>query len=239
MTREKSRKRLPPYVSYRTFRSFIDGLQQRIPARIDRSYWNEMLSGSTGTQLMAALRFLGLIDNDAKPTNRLRSLAAAKNEQRAEILRETTSDAYSFALQGSLDLQNATYAQLNEAFHDTFRLAHDVNRKCIKFFVSLAADAGIPLSPFMTKRFRVASAVVGNATTKNITKRTRRKINENTVIPSKLEQVPEDMLWNRMLLDKFPSYDPNWGDEIQLKWFIAYDELLKRYSDKSQNGHTP
>ncbi|MBI2287869.1 MAG: hypothetical protein HYU83_02625, partial [Chloroflexi bacterium] len=115
-------------------------------------------------------------------------------------------------------------------------LTHDVNRKCIKFFISLAADAGLTLSPFMTKRFRVANTSTGSAATKNVPKRTRRKMNGNTVIPSKLEQIPENMSWNRMLLDKFPSYDPNWSEEIQLKWFAAYDELLKRYSDKPQNG---
>ena len=58
MTSEKGRKHLPPYVSYRTFYNFIERLQQHMPSRIDRSYWGELLSGSNGTQLMAALRFL-------------------------------------------------------------------------------------------------------------------------------------------------------------------------------------
>ena len=67
MTIEKGRKHLPPYVSYRTFHNFIERLQQHMPSRIDRCYWGELLSGSNGTQLMAALRFLNLIDVNGKP----------------------------------------------------------------------------------------------------------------------------------------------------------------------------
>ncbi len=63
-------------------------LQQQIPARIDRSYWGETLSGSTGTQLMAALRFLRLIDTNSRPTPLLKQLVAARAEQRSELFRE-------------------------------------------------------------------------------------------------------------------------------------------------------
>jgi len=73
---DKGRKHLPPYVSYRTFHNFIERLQQRMPSRIDRSYWGDILSGSTGTQLMAALKFLGLIDTNGKPAERLSALVA-------------------------------------------------------------------------------------------------------------------------------------------------------------------
>ena len=74
MIDDKGKRTLPPYVSYRTFRNFIDGLQMGIPARIDRSYWGDRYSGSSGTQLMTALRFLGLIDSHGTPTTRLRQL---------------------------------------------------------------------------------------------------------------------------------------------------------------------
>jgi len=90
MTIDKSRRRLPPYISYRTFDNFIGRLQQQVPSRIDRSYWGETLSGSTGTQLMAALRFLNLVDTNGKPTNQLKLIAASKGEQRTEALKEIT-----------------------------------------------------------------------------------------------------------------------------------------------------
>ena len=68
------RRQLPPYVSYRSFWNFLDRLQEAIPARIDRSYWGDKFSGSTGAQLMRALRYLGLINDEGIPSPLLRSL---------------------------------------------------------------------------------------------------------------------------------------------------------------------
>ena len=225
MVSEKVRKRLPPYISYRTFRNFIDGLQQGIPARIDRSYWGERLSGSTGIQLMGALRFLGLVDTNGIPNDRLKQLVAAKGDKRAEILREITSETFAFLLLSSFDLQTATFAQLQEVFHYTFQLTGDVSRKCIKFFLALASDAEIPLSPFITKQFRLTHATTG---TKPVTKRTSIRTNRNLVVPLEKEEIPDQSSWNKMLLTKFPTFDPTWTEEVKLKWFEAFDELLKR-----------
>jgi hypothetical protein len=234
MNSENSRKRLPPYISYRTFRNFVVRLQQQIPARVDRSYWSDMLSGSTGTQLMAALHFLALIDNNGKPSGRLRALVPAKGEQQAQLLRELTTETYDFVLHGSLDLQNATYGQLEEAFHSTFQLTPDVCRKCIKFFISMATEARMPLSPFMTKRFRSTYTGTGISTIKNVTRKTRHKVIKNGLIPQNLEIVPEEMPWNTMLLTKFPAFDPSWSDEVKLKWFSAFDELLKHNPQRQE-----
>jgi len=219
MANDTSRKRLPPYVSYRTFLNFLDGLQQQVPARIDRSYWGERLSGSTGTQLMAALRFLSLIDDDGSPAERLKSLVSANGEQRRELFREITSEAFGFVLQDSFEPQSATYAQLQERFNNTFQLTAGVGRKCLKFFIALASDAGISLSPFITKRFRSAQTSKGMKTTN---KRTSIRTDRNLTIPHHTEEIPDG------LLAKFPIFDPSWSDEVKLKWFEAFDKLLMR-----------
>ena len=55
----------PPYVSFNTFRTLLSWLRgEGVPLRFDRSFWQAKFSGSTGTQLMAALRFLGLLDGE-------------------------------------------------------------------------------------------------------------------------------------------------------------------------------
>src|SRR4030043_1068682 len=161
MVIEKGRKHLPPYVSYRTFYNFLERLQQHMPSRIDRSYWGDILSGSTGTQLMAALRFLNLIDINGKPTELLKPLVEARGEIRTKLLYELTNDAFDFACQTSLDLESATYAQLQEVFHHTFQLTDDVSRKCVKFFIDMAIDAGMPISPYIIKRTRSAHSITG------------------------------------------------------------------------------
>jgi hypothetical protein len=224
MVSDTARKRLPPYVSYRTFQNFLERLEQGIPSRLDRSYWGETLSGSTGVHLMAALRFLGLIDANYTPTARLRRLVSTKGELKAELLKEMTYEAYDFLLRGSFDLQTATYAQLQEVFYDRFQSTSDVNRKCIKFFVALATAAGIPLSPFIAKRFRSSYPTSG---TKTVIKRISAKSNRNLTVPQQLEEIPRRMSWEETLLAKFPAFDPAWSDEVKLNWFKAFDELLK------------
>ena len=174
---------------------------------------------------MAALRFLGLVDTNGIPTDRLKQLVTAKGDKRTELLKEITSEAFGFLLLSSFDPQTATYAQLQEIFHDTFQLTGDVSRKCIKFFIALASDAGIPLSPFITKRFRSTHTSTG---TKTVTKRTSARTNRNPYSSTRIEEIPDQMSWDKMLLTKFPTFDPTWSDEVKLKWFEAFDELLKR-----------
>src|SRR5689334_844024 len=52
-----SPKSIPPYVSFKTFDGFLEGLRTRgIPSRIDRSLMSN-LSGASQSQLMVALRY--------------------------------------------------------------------------------------------------------------------------------------------------------------------------------------
>jgi hypothetical protein len=219
---EKGRKHLPPYVSYRTFRNFVDRLQQRLPSRIDRSYWGDLLSGSTGTQLMAAMRFLGLIDVNGKPTEQLKPLVAARGEPRAQLLRNITTQAYGFVLKSSLDIESATYSQLQEVFHDAFQLTDDVSRKCVKFFIALSGEAGLPISPFITRRTRATTGV------RTLVKKGVIRTKRNALVPQVLDEIPNNDSWHSKLLEKFPVFDPSWNDDIKTKWFDAFDELLKR-----------
>jgi len=223
MVKDSTRKRLPPYVSYRTFLNFVERLQQGgIPSRIDRSYWGDRVSGSTGTQLMAALRFLGLINANGIPSSRLRQLVSSKGAQRADVLRQISSEAFGFLQQGPFDSQTATYAQIEEVFHRTFELTDSVARKCVKFFVALASDAGMPMSPFIIKRVRLMRAGTG---TKPAIKRRGVKGKRNLIVPHNLEEVPAEVSWDKMLLAKFPTFDPSWSDEVKLGWLGAFDGL--------------
>jgi len=220
-------KRLPPYVSYRTFHNFIEGMRSQMPSRIDRSYWSGVLSGSTGTQLMAALRFLGLIDDNSRPMPLLKMLASSEGEKKQSCLKEIMQKAYKFVFDSPLDPDNATYAQLEEVFQANYRCAGDVSRKCIKFFIALSEDAGVPLSPFIVKRGKPAYTHSAGGTGKQ-KKRNTLSGTRNSQVPDPPKTIPNANSWNEMLLTKFPSFDPSWNDEVKLKWFLAFDELLKR-----------
>ncbi len=222
MVKDDGRKRLPPYISYRTFLNFLERLQQGIPSRIDRSYWSEKLSGSTGTQLISALRHMGLIDNSSVPTSRLRQLVSSKGAQRTEVLRQITLDVFGFLLQGQFALETATYAQLEEVFHNQFQITDSVKRKCVKFFIALSNDAGIPLSPFILKKVR--SLRTGTNTKPNV-KRIFSKGKRNSIVPQPTEEIYKEISWDKMLLAKFPAFDPSWPDNVKLGWLEAFDSL--------------
>ena len=233
MAIDRNKKRTPPYVSYRSFLTLLEELQRGVPARIDRSYWGGKFSGSTGTQLMSALRFLNLVDSVGVPTSQLKELVAAKGIFRAGILKKISQESFSFLMGNSIEPDKATYAQLEEVFREQYQVDRDVCRKCIKFFTELSGEAGIPLSQFITKKskgFRSTGVV------DKVPKRTGTRTNQSVSVPQNSELIPHSMSWKELLLTKFPSFDPTWPNDVQIKWFEAFDELLKRGFLSSHNG---
>jgi hypothetical protein len=139
----------PPYVGFRTFTSFLDWLGQvGVPSRIDRSFWGEKLSGVTGGQVMATLRFFGLIGQDGVPDPALERIAADLEERKATLVRLMAR--YDAALDG-LDLERATAGELDERFR-RYDISGDTFRKAVVFFIQAAQYCGMPLSPYITKR---------------------------------------------------------------------------------------
>ena len=174
---------------------------------------------------MTALRFLGLIDSNGTPMSRLTQLVLARGSQRSEILQQISYSAYNFLVDKSLDPQVATYAQLEKTFYDAFEVTGDVARKCIKFFIELESDAGISLSPLIIRRSKTMRAT--SAKKKAVEKKDKRT-GQNIPASQTARQVPEQITWYEMVLAKFPTFDPSWSDDVKLKWFEAFDLLIKR-----------
>jgi hypothetical protein len=135
----------PPYTSYRTFKSFIQDLDEHgVPSRIDRSLLTRF-SGVVGTQLMHALRFLGLIEEQGRPTQRLRELVSAHGAGRwPETLLDLLRQEY--APMFAIELETATPSHFSEAFRKAFPAADAVVQKCVTFFLYAANDAGVKIS---------------------------------------------------------------------------------------------
>jgi hypothetical protein len=135
----------PPYTSYRTFQTFIEDLREHgVPSRIDRSVLTRF-SGVVGTQLMHALRFLGLIEDHGHPTQRLKELVNARGaghwpEKLLELLRQEYAPIF------AIDLETATPSHFNESFRKAFPAADAVVQKCVTFFLYAANDAGVKIS---------------------------------------------------------------------------------------------
>jgi len=233
MSAENIRKGTPPYISPTTFRHLLEQLGTNPPDRIDRSYLNTMHSGGASTQIMSALRYLNLIDAYNKPTHHLKLLAASSGEERVKRLRDIASSSYSFIVNNSsLDPQSATYLQLEELFSEHCRVDGDVRRKCIKFFTSLAGDAGIPLSPHVLRRIRMAR---GSKTTKSPAKKIGSRANKTVEPVPVIAKVPEHTMLMDKLLDKFPTMDITWTDDMKQKWMDSFIQIvLKLFPSSGQ-----
>ena len=214
---------LPPYVSYSTWRRMLESLNEPVPAKFDRSLYDRL--GFSGTQiftLKSALYFFELINRDNVPTEKLHQFIAAKGNDRKVILNKIVEKAYS-QLFIKVDIQTGTSGQLSDYF-ESLHAKGDICRKCSSFFLSIASEAGIELSPHFYKR---AKSGLGR---KKEAAKIRAEVRERTSY-----QLPTvKKTWEELLLDKFPDFDPTWPESIKKAWFEDFRELQRMRSPDIQ-----
>ncbi len=235
---------VPPYVPYRTFQTFLEFLQDGIPARIDRSVWGARFSGSSGTQLMTALKVLQLVDSDGHPQPVLEELVFAEGERRRALLRGLLEDYYEPVFR--LDLARATKNQFHEAFR-SFGAREGVLTKCEAFFIRAAQDAGIRLSQYILQgrhqgRRRQAAAkasprvrAAAQPTAQTPAEAPEPAVAENpapasapaAVIAEASPRLAAKLNVAEMILSKYPDFDPSWTSEVQAKWLDGMTKLYE------------
>ncbi|MDE3113825.1 MAG: DUF5343 domain-containing protein [Chloroflexota bacterium] len=221
---------IPPYVPWKTFKGFIDGLRANMPSRIDRSVMGTM-SGAMQGQLIAALRFMGLVTDNGTPTPRLREFVKAEGDDRTERLKEMFFDAYQSITEAAADpgepdfnfLDNGTYRQLVEAFATTGATG-DTLRKCVAFFLSMARDADVVLSPHFSSRGSRSSLAPRR---KRVAGRQAPARAEDEDDFSEAPPPPPPKTKFEILMEKFPAFNPEWSAEVQAKWFDAFERMQK------------
>lgn len=136
------------YVSWVTFKNALEQFVQVVPNQVDRTAFPG-LSGGVQSQLFAGLRFLGLIDDDSKPTPALHALAvpdeAARKKKLEALLRERYSDVF------AIDLLKATPAELSTLMEQAYNVTGDTREKAARFFLSAVEYLGIPVSKFLRR----------------------------------------------------------------------------------------
>ena len=144
---------IPAYVSFVTFKNFIERMSKHMPTRVDSSVLS-YLSGSSQSQLMTALKFLCLISATGEPTANLKKLVAAYGKAEwKQAIRDSLLDAYDFII-GNLDLDHATAKELMDAFRDRGGGGASVAEKSVRFYLNLLDEAGYTYSP----QFKVRGA---------------------------------------------------------------------------------
>ncbi len=125
-----------------------------MPLRFDRSFWQAKFSGSNGTQLVAALRFLGLLKG-VRPQPDLERLVNATPDDRRSILATILINSYkNIPIE---ELARATPAMVRTWFRTTYPIDGNTARKAISFFVSGMKEGEIPLSNAVRKMARTKS----------------------------------------------------------------------------------
>ncbi len=220
---------IPPYVSYRTFRNFLESLKDGIPARIDRSIWGQRYSGSSGKQLMTALRVLALVDTEERPTAALEQLVMAEGDERRRVLRSVLQEHYAPVF--ALDLARATRAQFHEAFR-SFGTKEGVLAKCEAFFIQAAQDAGVELSAFIRRWRHVTRRAVPHP-------RGRSPAGERA--PEQPASAPEPAQESlaHMILAKYPDFDPSWTSDVQVRWLEGIAKLYEGLAGGAPGGDQP
>jgi hypothetical protein len=193
----------PPYISFRTLLNLVERMaDEGIPRRIDRSYLSG-LSGGYQTQVMAALRSLGLMADEGVVTDRLIDLVRRPADRKflfGNILRERYPEAV------RLGESNATQAELEEAFRPS-GIGGATLRKAVTFYLHAADFAGIPLSPFFKPPTASSEA---SAPRRRRTRTTRTPAPSPTPEPTASSSPTQDELRTRyidMLMKKVDDQD--------------------------------
>ena len=225
MDSQRERGAVPPYVSYRTFKSFLQELAKGVPHRIDKSIL-PTLSGGVQSQLLQALKFFQLINADGVPEQSLHALVRAQetDDEYKTVLKNLLLRFYPFLfVSPNQGLEKMTAGQLQEHFAS---LANgDTVQKCIAFFIPAAKDAGIQLGPYIVARKK-------RPTGRPAKKGRNGNMDANVSSPENgnVDGIPSAPVttWQQMLLTKFPTFDPEWPDNVKTKWFDAFDALMKK-----------
>lgn len=151
MQTEDKGKVSPPYISFLTFNNMITWLEtEGVPVRFDRSFWGKKYGGTLGLQLMAGLRFLGLLKGDyTQPL--LGDIVNTKSDDRKKLLAKMIQQAYC-AVDFS-QLSGATPNMLKEWF-STYNLDGSTDRKARSFFINACKAYDVSISNPLKKTAR-------------------------------------------------------------------------------------
>jgi hypothetical protein len=151
---DEDTKTSPPYASFATFLNFIDKMKESVvPTSVDKNVLASF-SGSSRLALVPGLKFLGLLEDDNKTTDRLRALVVARasdEEAWKTALRSLLDDAYR-GIVAEVDLERGTAKDLETAFKQNAKVDGSVQKKAIRFYLYGLKEAGVAVSPHMTGR---------------------------------------------------------------------------------------
>lgn len=155
----RDRRPIPPYGPTRSTMRGIELLGRITPAKVDSALLRaHRVAPGNEYKVVAALKFLGLIDAEGRPTERIR-LLKARGPVFALGLQEMLRHAYGDIF-ARLNLKEANREQLYNYFVTEEGLGAEMAAKAARVFEALCRLAQIELSPQFDEKRPASSAKV-------------------------------------------------------------------------------
>ena len=150
---DSEHKKSVAYAPFKTFLAAIEGFEHAtMPHQIDTSVW-PTYSGAIRSQLLGSLKFLGLIDDNGKPTPSLKSLVEDKANRKANLRKIIESSYPKVVGAGLLKMTPKSFDDLMREYG----MGGSTHQKVTSFFLQAAKYAELPMSPLLGKKTRSAA----------------------------------------------------------------------------------
>lgn len=147
---ETPTKLKPPYGNVAWYKSFFDLIRSKSFDKFDKEIIElNIVKRANATMLFNGLRFLGLVEEDGKVTEKFESLRR-KGEEFQKNLKAVVEESYSHLL-SKIAIAKAKPDNLFNYFAEYCDYGEATARLSIKIFVYLCKEAGIELSPELIK----------------------------------------------------------------------------------------
>ena len=135
-----------PYASPSNVTQVIHRARSRnLPDKVDEDFLRIRGNWRSGPRsLLEALRFLGLIEDDGKPTDILVAISGAPDDEYRATLAAAIQSAYEEDIRRGVDPAQDTQAQIVEAFR-RYQPRSQTSRM-VMFFLAMCREAGISVS---------------------------------------------------------------------------------------------
>lgn len=217
-----------PYLPFTTFDLFLDDLRVRgLPGRIDRS----LLAGKSGpmqSQILSALRYLGLTSATGDPTQYLMRLLQTEGQEREQVWETILRNSYSGLFQ--LDLERATTEEFLDELLKEGMSSQDTIRKALNFFSLAARAAGIRISPHI----KPYAGRRQSAQRDPVSRRDRFKV-VSLPLPRRSTPKSIESKTGDALLNKFPEFNPSWPEKERNNWLDGFRQLLTILRDAEKS----
>lgn len=228
---KKDKKNTPPYESIRNVNKFLKKIKILNPKVIDKEYLaTNNLGQKNPFPLLGTLKFLNLIDDSGKPTEKLESLKIKGKEEYQKSLMRIIKEAYR-EMFDSVNVEAADEDTIYNQIRSVYKCSIRIANQATPLFLWLCGEAGIREAKVLRKRMPTVQRKVA---VKKEAKRTTKKGLEEK--PDAVEDVDYRRSAVRDILKI--NIDSNWEEKKIELVFDRLEKLLSPTEKKRKNDET-